>query len=62
VEKDMDLSQEEAMSSTELRKYLEEIGEEEEVTKEDDWEVPGVEQQAAIADVTSRVMVFANYF
>jgi hypothetical protein len=50
VEKELELSQGEAMSSTELGKALEEIGEEEEVSKEDGSEVHGVEQLAAIPE------------
>jgi hypothetical protein len=52
VEKGMVLSREEAMSSAELARAAEETGDEEEVTKEDDWKAPGVEQLAAIPEAS----------
>jgi hypothetical protein len=51
VEKGMELSHEEAMSSAELKRALEEIGDEEEVSK-DDRNAPGVEQLAAIPEAS----------
>jgi hypothetical protein len=53
VEKGMELSHEEAMSSAELKRALEEIGDEEEVSK-DDRNAPGVEQLAAIPEASAR--------
>jgi hypothetical protein len=52
VEKGMELSHKEAMSSAELKWALEEIGDEEEVTKEDNWNAPRVEQLAAIPEAS----------
>jgi hypothetical protein len=49
---ELEMSQGEAMSSAELRKAMEEIGEEEEVSKEDGHEAPGVEQLAAILEAS----------
>jgi hypothetical protein len=55
IGKEMELSQGEAMSSAKLRKALEEIGEEEEVSKEDGRGAMGVEQLATIPEASSEL-------
>jgi hypothetical protein len=55
IGKEMESSQGEAMSSAKLRKALEEIGEEEEVSKEDGRGTMGVEQLAAIPEASSEL-------
>jgi hypothetical protein len=52
VDKDLELPQEVAMSSAELQKALQEIGDEEEVTMKDDGDASGVEQLAAIPEAS----------
>jgi hypothetical protein len=52
AEKGAELSQEEAMSSAELKRALEEIGDEEEVSKEVEGSALGVEQLAAIPEAS----------
>jgi hypothetical protein len=52
LENEPEMSQGEAMSLVEFRKALEEIGEEEEVSKEDDSEASRVEELAAIPEAS----------